>query len=172
MDSGLRKRRRPAVSCSRCRRRKVKCDRKDPCSRCRRTQSVCTYNNNNNGNSEVTSLAQSSRSISQAAPTLPAISTYLSPTSSTPGRAQHEHAGRGLSDAVPSVRTTGSFDTSSRPANPDAERRLQDISDQLRLLKQQICQQSPADPTKGVRSGRRKSSAARNTVEDAAVGTQ
>ncbi|KAF4634411.1 hypothetical protein G7Y89_g3707 [Cudoniella acicularis] len=39
-----RKRRRPALSCAECRRRKVKCDRKDPCDQCRKTKSAtCTY---------------------------------------------------------------------------------------------------------------------------------
>lgn len=39
-----RKRRRPALSCVECRRRKVKCDREDPCDSCKKFQSpTCTY---------------------------------------------------------------------------------------------------------------------------------
>ncbi|PKX91239.1 putative C6 transcription factor [Aspergillus novofumigatus IBT 16806] len=39
-----RKRRRPALSCVECRRRKVKCDRNSPCGQCRAHKStVCTY---------------------------------------------------------------------------------------------------------------------------------
>jgi hypothetical protein len=39
-----RKRRRPALSCVQCRRRKIKCDRNDPCDRCIRSKNaICTY---------------------------------------------------------------------------------------------------------------------------------
>ncbi|KAG9236027.1 fungal-specific transcription factor domain-containing protein [Amylocarpus encephaloides] len=39
-----RKRRRPALSCAECRRRKIKCDRKIPCDPCRKANSAtCTY---------------------------------------------------------------------------------------------------------------------------------
>ena len=39
-----RKRRRPALACEQCRRRKVKCDRTSPCDQCVRTKSdACTY---------------------------------------------------------------------------------------------------------------------------------
>jgi len=39
-----RKRRRPALSCVECRRRKIKCDRNDPCTQCTMSKSAsCTY---------------------------------------------------------------------------------------------------------------------------------
>ncbi|KLJ07022.1 hypothetical protein EMPG_17497 [Blastomyces silverae] len=42
-----RKRRRPALACDQCRRRKIKCDQKVPCDQCRRSKSLsihaCTY---------------------------------------------------------------------------------------------------------------------------------
>lgn len=39
-----RKRRRPAVSCEKCRRRKIRCDRNMPCDQCIRSKSdTCTY---------------------------------------------------------------------------------------------------------------------------------
>ncbi|KAL7807267.1 hypothetical protein V8C26DRAFT_439420 [Trichoderma gracile] len=37
------RRRRPALSCIECRRRKLKCDRKIPCSRCVSTETQCSY---------------------------------------------------------------------------------------------------------------------------------
>lgn len=38
------RRRRPALSCLQCRRRKVKCDQKSPCSHCQRSKdTICTY---------------------------------------------------------------------------------------------------------------------------------
>jgi Fungal Zn(2)-Cys(6) binuclear cluster domain len=40
----LRKRRRPALSCVECRRRKIKCDRNEPCNYCKRSPSItCVY---------------------------------------------------------------------------------------------------------------------------------
>lgn len=39
-----RKRRRPALACASCRRRKVKCDRNSPCGQCtQRNSNLCTY---------------------------------------------------------------------------------------------------------------------------------
>ncbi|KAI0903382.1 hypothetical protein F4823DRAFT_618764 [Ustulina deusta] len=38
-----RRRRRPALSCLACRRRKIKCDRANPCARCVATNARCTY---------------------------------------------------------------------------------------------------------------------------------
>lgn len=43
MESGPRRRRRIARSCVQCRRRKIKCDRKDPCTHCVVTQLRCIY---------------------------------------------------------------------------------------------------------------------------------
>lgn len=40
-----RRRRRPARSCEECRRRKVRCDRKQPCCHCSLTQTACLYRN-------------------------------------------------------------------------------------------------------------------------------
>lgn len=37
------RRRRPALSCIECRRRKIKCDRNDPCAHCVTTKCLCTY---------------------------------------------------------------------------------------------------------------------------------
>lgn len=40
----IRKRRRPALSCIECRRRKIKCDRNNPCNHCKQTKNaVCVY---------------------------------------------------------------------------------------------------------------------------------
>lgn len=44
----VRKRRRPAYSCTECRRRKVRCDRAIPCGQCnaQKVASLCTYDDN------------------------------------------------------------------------------------------------------------------------------
>jgi len=44
MDNTVRKRRRPAVACTECRRRKVKCDRTLPCTSCFLGTLICIYN--------------------------------------------------------------------------------------------------------------------------------
>ena len=43
LPSGSRKRRRPAVVCNECRRRKIACDRKSPCGQCIQYNSACMY---------------------------------------------------------------------------------------------------------------------------------
>ena len=43
LPSGSRKRRRPAVVCNECRRRKIACDRKSPCGQCIQYNSTCMY---------------------------------------------------------------------------------------------------------------------------------
>lgn len=44
MENPARKRRRPAVACTECRRRKVKCDRASPCGPCVLSSLICVYN--------------------------------------------------------------------------------------------------------------------------------
>jgi hypothetical protein len=44
MENLVRKRRRPAVACTECRRRKVKCDRSLPCTSCVLSTLACSYN--------------------------------------------------------------------------------------------------------------------------------
>jgi hypothetical protein len=43
MDRQPQRRRRPALSCLECRRRKIKCDREDPCKHCSIAKYHCTY---------------------------------------------------------------------------------------------------------------------------------
>ena len=43
MEREPRRRRRPALSCLECRRRKIKCDRNDPCAHCVSAKTQCTY---------------------------------------------------------------------------------------------------------------------------------
>ncbi|PGH04424.1 hypothetical protein AJ79_07080 [Helicocarpus griseus UAMH5409] len=96
-----RRRRRPAVSCSLCRRRKIRCNRETPCSNCDRSKNQsCIYENDlshvpwrnmprlsesqlNNLNNSITA---SETSISSGEPTGPNISQILlaTPSNSTP----------------------------------------------------------------------------------------
>jgi hypothetical protein len=43
MERQPRRRRRPALSCLECQRRKIKCDRSEPCARCVSVKAQCTY---------------------------------------------------------------------------------------------------------------------------------
>lgn len=43
MENSVHKRRRPAVACTECRRRKVKCDRNLPCGPCTQSSLMCAY---------------------------------------------------------------------------------------------------------------------------------
>lgn len=43
MEQSTRRRRRPALSCLECRRRKIKCDRTEPCKHCVSSKLQCTY---------------------------------------------------------------------------------------------------------------------------------
>ena len=70
LPSGSRKRRRPAVVCNECRRRKIACDRKSPCSQCIQYNSTCMYHSPN-------SLP---RGVTQ--PSLVTANTYTLPTPS------------------------------------------------------------------------------------------
>src|ERR1700712_995428 len=47
-----RKRRRQAIVCTECRRRKIACDRNSPCTQCIQSNSACTYYNSYNSFAE------------------------------------------------------------------------------------------------------------------------
>lgn len=46
ISASPRRRRRPAVACVECRRRKIRCDRKVPCDPCSHSNAACTYSAN------------------------------------------------------------------------------------------------------------------------------
>lgn len=99
-----RKRRRPALSCEQCRRRKIKCDRDYPCGQCLQSRTVsCSYSPSSAGMSrhvnDTTSTAflpvQSSIGIPNRARSIPSSSSThvssigLSPTSVSLSSATH-----------------------------------------------------------------------------------
>ena len=53
MERQPRRRRRPALACLECRRRKIKCDRSEPCTHCVPTRTQCTYKVFSNDNEPV-----------------------------------------------------------------------------------------------------------------------
>jgi hypothetical protein len=66
MDRQPRRRRRPALSCQVCRRRKIKCDHNEPCSNCLRHKAQCVYTPH--GHSKVDGLSAVSQSHIVPAP--------------------------------------------------------------------------------------------------------
>ncbi|KAK2776999.1 C6 zinc finger domain-containing protein [Colletotrichum kahawae] len=92
MERQPRRRRRPALSCLECRRRKIKCDRNDPCTHCVSSKNQCTYKTYRN-DPEARGTAPGSdvgRAISNSAsrPTSPAVA----------GRAAPPNLGRSFQD--------------------------------------------------------------------------
>ncbi|KAF2657107.1 hypothetical protein K491DRAFT_757144 [Lophiostoma macrostomum CBS 122681] len=66
-DTVLKKRRRPALSCVECRRRKVKCDRNHPCGPCTRMNSpACTYIPDSRRRAASPAVAPASRGTSRS----------------------------------------------------------------------------------------------------------
>jgi hypothetical protein len=65
MDPQPRRRRRIARSCIECRRRKIKCDRKDPCTHCVATQLRCIYRGHSD---QPSALLQPTSSINSPTP--------------------------------------------------------------------------------------------------------
>ena len=71
MERQVRRRRRPALSCFECRRRKIKCDRGDPCGHCVLAKVTCSYRAFHN---EPNEASQQPRS-----PPSPSISSHSAP---------------------------------------------------------------------------------------------
>lgn len=69
-----RKRRRPPVVCTECRRRKAACDRKNPCAQCIQYGLTCVYQN------------------SQSAPRRPAPGLFFGPSASNATNTSSEHS--------------------------------------------------------------------------------
>jgi hypothetical protein len=75
----IRKRRRPALSCAECRRRKVKCDRTSPCGPCTSYKSpTCTYTNTPASTSGTPITRTTNRTTSTSASNTSSPSTHRS----------------------------------------------------------------------------------------------
>lgn len=79
----IRRRRRPAVSCAECRRRKVGCDKKTPCSRCVSSQVPCVYRPPASPSECVTAGQKRPRSHPVAAETYRTIAVQPKPSQTT-----------------------------------------------------------------------------------------
>ena len=139
MDESLgppRKRRRPALSCVECRRRKIKCDRDYPCEHCKRNGSNCTFTD------AVPSMGDHALNGGPGFPTF-LMTSHSSPTRQddrasvphglpTPS-SSHDVATietEGVHSAVASIRNAPSSDVDA------AEETIQSLKATIRLLEQ------------------------------------
>lgn len=102
MEQPIRRRRRPALSCLECRRRKIRCDRNDPCGHCVVSRNQCTYRlfNAASRNRESSGSPRRDRE-SESLPTQPA-----SPATTGRGRSDALQIPGGASDPTPSEGVT------------------------------------------------------------------
>ncbi len=79
------RRRRPALACAQCRRRKIKCDQNKPCNQCQRSKNtICTYNSSRHDNEQLAGARHNLESIFQ--PHARESSTVHSPPPTTTPR--------------------------------------------------------------------------------------
>ncbi|KAK0384093.1 hypothetical protein NLU13_8182 [Sarocladium strictum] len=127
------RRRRPAVSCTLCRRRKIRCNRETPCSNCLRSRSeACVYVNE--GANNHAHHPSSSRRTPISGPTLDSArnSTVIDSTSSTtssttvPSRSSNSLPTRSTGPSTPSGQSSSQDDESIR-----LKLRIQQLEEQL-----------------------------------------
>lgn len=106
MERPTRRRRRPALSCLECRRRKIKCDRSDPCRHCASAKTKCTFDIHGNSSDPVIQR-QSQRTHGASRGSPPGPSAYASPLSQpqqiNAGRTVTEHGSDISESRVPVV---------------------------------------------------------------------
>jgi hypothetical protein len=122
------RRRRPALSCAQCRRRKIRCDQKRPsCSQCERSKDiVCSYKPVHSSSLQSTAKIQETSNAGQPKPfnvleDVFHINTSNRPTSSLSDHENTHNANQSRSSNLPDR-------TARLPGNPDLEdlRRLND----------------------------------------------
>ncbi|RAH85809.1 hypothetical protein BO86DRAFT_445652 [Aspergillus japonicus CBS 114.51] len=144
MIGPARRRRRPAVSCSLCRRRKIKCDRQLPCSHCTRSgnEATCEYDN-----TELSRPPQSAFGVTPTRPDPYAIPTegalhtsrtapYTIPTGGT------LHTSRTAS-SVPSPHSAAHTTASTKAstvASPQSDPNVEALKDRVRQLEQRLAE--------------------------------
>ncbi|KAM6485734.1 hypothetical protein HDV62DRAFT_259333 [Trichoderma sp. SZMC 28011] len=123
------RRRRPALSCLECRRRKLKCDRSNPCGRCVTTETQCNYRIHQERPGA--RHRQTRRISSSSVPSPPAVhpasplshvdpirhtmSTTCNVTTSTSNRTASDHGGRENETLNAAASTLGPNDVSNTP---------------------------------------------------------
>lgn len=148
-----RKRRRPALACEECRKRKIKCDRNNPCVHCKASKAlVCSYRNNfsaippdPHGNIPVTAAGHVipgqdrfvAAGVTSASPINPALSHVLPTPGSSPGTAVHGE--------IPRQRTH-SASTLSVPSGSASDHTIQNLQSRIQSLEQQLSEARKTAP--------------------------
>ncbi|KAI1772968.1 hypothetical protein F4818DRAFT_129603 [Hypoxylon cercidicola] len=125
MEPQPRKRRRPALSCLECRRRKIKCDRNQPCAHCVSSRSQCSFKAYRDDDVSAQQPHQTSGNswVSTSSPTAyaptplsqpPPINRDIYMDKPTPNRNNHQLATPGTAAAATAVE--GHHDTPSTPS--------------------------------------------------------
>ncbi|TFB00258.1 hypothetical protein CCMA1212_007629 [Trichoderma ghanense] len=145
-------RRRPALSCIECRRRKLKCDRKSPCSRCVSTETQCTYTiyhqgkhraaHGQDGRIRVSSNSMPSPSTIHPASNPSHVDTDCSSivgTAASIGE-RSDHAGRSIEARVTANSALGPDELSTAPAANEIEipNRSRPVDPELRDLRGRV----------------------------------
>lgn len=130
-----RKRRRPALACEECRKRKIKCDRNNPCVHCKASKAlVCSYRSNY---SSTAPQVQGTAPVTVSGHVIPgqdgnwtgSVSHILPTPGSSPGTAAHSE--------VPRQRTH-STSTLSVPSGSAADYTIRSLQSQVQNLEQQL----------------------------------
>ena len=142
MDSNAsvqqRKRRRPALACEQCRRRKIKCDRETPCDQCTRSKSeLCTYIPDERHNAHSgTRRASLGRSLASRSASPPMGSNSPSHTEILPVNGMFDSRANQASSTRNSMK---SKEVHTRGQGLDATSGLeQRLNDRMKLLEQKI----------------------------------
>ncbi|CZR54978.1 uncharacterized protein PAC_04863 [Phialocephala subalpina] len=162
-----RKRRRPALSCNECRRRKVKCDQKDPCTQCVKSKNaVCKYDPDATPKArEANSTTISRHNTSKLLPRhnidnpMPAGSTSLGipatgPTLSNP-RYPTANSFLEAVSRVNNLRSTQESENENTREPPHREESVQELKNRVRQLETMVScminpeQGSPAQDSNG-----------------------
>ncbi|KAI0097760.1 hypothetical protein GGR51DRAFT_540221 [Nemania sp. FL0031] len=142
-----RRRRRPALSCVACRRRKIKCDRASPCARCISTNTRCTYR----ACSSDTDAVRTYSSRDSDGPIAPSPRTSPSPAHLAVNR-DGSPVGYGYYSSAPVALRPGYSDETSRDKtlNPSRPRETASDFNDLWWRVQRLEELSASSPVRGL----------------------
>ena len=159
-----RRRRRPALSCLECQRRKIKCDRNDPCARCITVRTKCTYKVYSNDEPVIRQQAQHGTSWGSTA----------SPSAHAPSPLVQAHqisTNGSITDSgihPPGPRVTAATAAAGQnhiPNTQDAEPDLRDLLQRIQKLEES----SSSSPTRDLSQNGRDLLARQSGLKDSQV---
>lgn len=143
--ASVKRRRRPALSCEQCRRRKVKCDRNHPCGQCLQTEiASCAYDpgppvgvsrRTRDTVVPASSPSKSSTGIPNRVRSIPSsLCAHVSSVGLSPSSANLSNATHPSSYSSPVVERAGSYQEET-PRNKDLLDRIRNLEAQLAISK-------------------------------------